>query len=86
MKTGIERAVDCFEGSPTRFAAEMDDGTSRQNVEHWLRAGRVPAEHCRRAAEIGNVDLWDLRPTDWHLIWPELTKAKGAPKPAQQAA
>lgn len=25
------------------------------------------------------VMRWDLRPSDWHLIWPELTKAKGRP-------
>ena len=25
------------------------------------------------------VRRWDLRPTDWHLIWPELIGAEGAP-------
>lgn len=23
--------------------------------------------------------LWDLRPDDWHLIWPELKSVNGAP-------
>lgn len=25
------------------------------------------------------VRRWDLRPDDWHLIWPELIGVKGAP-------
>jgi DNA-binding transcriptional regulator YdaS (Cro superfamily) len=25
------------------------------------------------------VRRWELRPTDWHLIWPELIGAAGAP-------
>lgn len=24
--------------------------------------------------------LWDLRPDDWYVIWPELMKRKGAPE------
>lgn len=32
--------------------------------------------------------LWDLRPDDWHRIWPELIGAEGAPaaSPDHQAA
>lgn len=26
------------------------------------------------------VRRWDLRPADWHLIWPELIGAEGAPE------
>jgi DNA-binding transcriptional regulator YdaS (Cro superfamily) len=41
----------------------------------------VPAE---RAADIeracqGAVRRWDLRPDDWHRIWPELVGTEGAP-------
>ena len=32
----------------------------------------------------GAVRRWDLRPHDWHLIWPELVGAEGAP-PVPQA-
>lgn len=32
------------------------------------------------------VRRWDLRPADWHLIWPELIKAAGAPDVPKQAA
>ena len=31
------------------------------------------------AATGGAVMRWDLRPTDWHRIWPELIGADGAP-------
>lgn len=47
----------------------------------------VPAE---RAADIEKacafaVRRWDLRPDDWHRIWPELIGAEGAPAvPAEQ--
>jgi hypothetical protein len=34
----------------------------------------------------GGVRRWDMRPDDWHLIWPELVKAKGAPRVVKQAA
>ncbi len=27
----------------------------------------------------GVLRRWHLRPRDWHLIWPELKRAKGAP-------
>lgn len=27
----------------------------------------------------GSVCRWDLRPDDWHLIWPELIGTDGAP-------
>ncbi len=33
------------------------------------------------------VRRWDLRPDDWHRIWPELIGAEGAPGlPAAEAA
>jgi DNA-binding transcriptional regulator YdaS (Cro superfamily) len=37
------------------------------------------------AATEGAVPRWDLRPLDWHRIWPELVGAEGAPAvPAPQ--
>ena len=35
------------------------------------------------AASGGTVKRWDLRPDDWHRIWPELIGADGAPEPAE---
>lgn len=41
----------------------------------------MPAERCYPIERHtgGAVRRWDLRPTDWWEIWPELIKAKGAP-------
>jgi DNA-binding transcriptional regulator YdaS (Cro superfamily) len=37
--------------------------------------------HCAaiEAHTGGEVRRWDLRPNDWHRIWPELIGAAGAP-------
>lgn len=35
---------------------------------------------CIERATHGAVMRWDLRPDDWHRIWPELVGRKGAPK------
>lgn len=32
-----------------------------------------------------DVKLWDARPDDWHLIWPELIGTDGAPAIKQPA-
>ena len=44
-------------------------------VHQWRNGARpVPVQHClsiERATE-GSVTRRDLRPDDWHLIWPEL--------------
>jgi DNA-binding transcriptional regulator YdaS (Cro superfamily) len=42
----------------------------------------APAERCAaiERATGGAVRRWDLRPDDWHLIWPELVGVHGAPK------
>jgi DNA-binding transcriptional regulator YdaS (Cro superfamily) len=39
-----------------------------------------------RRATNGSVEVWDTRPLDWHLIWPMLVGAEGAPAvPVQEA-
>jgi len=53
-------------------------------VRQWRHGygGRLPsAQNCvaiERATN-GAVRRWDLRPDDWHLIWPELVGTDGAP-------
>jgi DNA-binding transcriptional regulator YdaS (Cro superfamily) len=51
-------------------------------VSQWASGLKeVPAERCtslERATD-SLVRRWDLRPKDWHLIWPELIDADGAP-------
>lgn len=55
-------------------------------VSQWASGLKtVPPERCsaiERATE-GKVKRWSLRPSDWHLIWPELIDVDGAP-PAPQ--
>lgn len=53
-------------------------------IRQWQHnyAGRLPgAENCVsiEQATKGVVRRWDLRPEDWHLIWPELIDVQGAP-------
>lgn len=76
MKTGIHKAVDQFDGSPSKFAEVIGNGVLRQHVEHWLKVGRVPAHHCLAIEQVtsGAVTRRDLRPDDWHLIWPDVAE------------
>lgn len=45
-------------------------------------AEAVPA--LERVCEF-HVRRWDLRPDDWHRIWPELIGSEGAPAVADEA-
>lgn len=50
-------------------------GVSPAVVYQWMKGIRpVPIRRCHRVVEAtgGLVTLKDLRPHDWHLIWPEL--------------
>ncbi|NHC63197.1 transcriptional regulator [Paenalcaligenes suwonensis] len=50
-------------------------GIPPQLVYQWARCVRqVPAERCAEIerATNGEVTRKDLRPDDWHRIWPEL--------------
>lgn len=49
--------------------------------------GFKPAE-CVRIERDSDLELrrWDLRPSDWHLIWPELIGTEGAPAIPQPEA
>lgn len=64
-------------------------GVNEQSLYQSLTskgAGFKPAE-CVRIETDTKLELrrWDLRPKDWHLIWPELIGMEGAPDvPAHQ--
>ena len=45
---------------------------SYQTVQQWMRNG-VPIVYCVRVEADSGVSRRDLRPDDWHLIWPELS-------------
>jgi hypothetical protein len=76
----IQRALAKFDGSPTKMAAALGSGVLRQHVEHWVKSGRVPTEHCRAVYELTGVGPWEFRPDDWFRIWPDLIGTDGAPK------
>jgi len=53
-------------------------------IRQWQHsyADRLPsAENCVSIEQAtgGCVMRWDLRPKDWHRIWPELIGMEGAP-------
>lgn len=75
------KAIEYCDGKTTELARRMGGSVVRQNVEYWLRTARIPVEQCAaiERATGGTVRRWDLRPQDWHLIWPELIGAEGAP-------
>lgn len=49
-------------------------------VSHWKRIESVPVEYCSRIEEAtgGAVTRQELRPKDWHAIWPELVDRAAA--------
>lgn len=56
-------------------------GVSAGAVSHWVRGYRpIPVERCAaiEVATGGKVTRRDLRPDDWHLIWPELKESSHA--------
>jgi len=71
----ISQAIDTA-GSVTRLAKILD--VSVQAVCFWRDGKRsVPANRCPaiERATGGLVTRQDLRPHDWHLIWPELANS-----------
>jgi DNA-binding transcriptional regulator YdaS (Cro superfamily) len=70
-------ALAKFGDSPTALAVAIGGSVKRQNIEHWMRSGRVPAEHCpgvERSVH-GAVSCEALRPDlTWRRVrdkvWP----------------
>lgn len=76
-------------GGMSAFAARL--GIERIYLSQLAarQNGREPSPALcvviERASEL-EVRRWDLRPGDWHLIWPELIGTEGAPEiPEAQA-
>ena len=52
-------------------------GVTAAAVNQWAKGLRpIPVRHCTaiERATGGQVTRRDLRPGDWHLIWPELAE------------
>ena len=61
--------------------------TPKAVVWAWIDRGRVPIEYCPAIERETGVMRWELRPSDWHRIWPELIGHADAPAvPTQEAA
>lgn len=72
----IQRAIDSL-GSQAQMAAAL--GVRQPTISEWARGERpVPIERCVQIEQAtqGAVTRKDLRPDDWHRIWPELIPAK----------
>ncbi len=70
MERGRGAAVALSVGVSPTFLSQIANGVRP-----------APADHCAAIERStgGSVRRWDLRPTDWHRIWPELIGAEGAP-------
>lgn len=56
-------------------------GFTSSFLSQIARGTRCPAERCADLERACGQEVrrWDLRPNDWHRIWPELIGAEGAP-------
>ena len=79
--------------APSMAAFARDLGLNADQVRQWRHG-----HDARRPSPANCVDIeqatdravmrWDLRPDDWHRIWPELIGQPGAPaipEPAKAA-
>lgn len=79
MNEAISKAVEHC-GGASRLALAV--GVTPPAVAEWLSGSRpVPIKRCVliEQATAGAVRRWDLRPTDWRLVWPELIDHPEAP-------
>ena len=56
------------------------------NVQYGARTASAALTRQIALVSGRSVAEWDLRPADWHLIWPELIAHPDAPKPAERGA
>ena len=83
----LSKYLEAERGRQAKVAARAGIGTSfLSQLANGVRG--VPAERCPaiEAATDGAVRRWDLRPDDWHRIWPELIGSPGAPEVPEPAA
>lgn len=74
-------------GEATRLAREL--GISLAYLGQMHSGHRpVPPKVAVRIEQLtrGSVRRWDMFPDDWRELWPELTRAKGAPAAPQREA
>ena len=64
-------------GIPPTYLSQMARGDRAVTPERASQIESVTSKVVRR---------WDLRPEDWHRIWPELIGTPGAPEVPQPEA
>lgn len=68
--SGLARSVARLIGRPL----------SPAQVSIWASGQRpVNPKYCRALEQLGVAAVWETRPDDWHLIWPERIGSAGAP-------
>jgi len=69
QKNGIELALEKFDNSPTKLAQAVGRSVIRQHVEHWIKAGRVPADKAPDVMVASGIDVDLLCPeTNWRAV------------------
>lgn len=84
--SAIARAAELV-GSKSALARLV--GVTPPTVQQWANGERpVPPERCVLIERVtgGAVGRRDLRPDDWHLIWPELDENKSRLRSRPDAA
>lgn len=71
----LSEYISAERGRGVKVASAID--VAPQEIYQWASGRRpIPIPHCvpiEQATE-GEVTRKDLRPDDWHLIWPELAE------------
>lgn len=81
MKQTLKKIAQACQvvGSQSQMARAL--GVAAPTVNQWVRGIRpIPIEYCTaiEIATSGAVTRRDLRPNDWHLIWPELAESQAS--------
>ena len=77
--TKVHRARYCDRG--ISIGARRRGRRDAQTVSNWPKGGPIRPEHCS-AIELftaGAVARRDLRPDDWHKIWPGSSSTRHCP-------
>lgn len=85
--TAFGQYLKANRGAALRIAREIEQPP--QVVYAWGSGKRpIPERRCVQIEALTSrqVMRWDLRPHDWHLIWPELVALAGAPTLPSAAA
>ena len=68
-KTGIEQALEKYDGSPSKMAEAIGGSVIRQHIEHWLKSGVVPAAKAPDIAIATGISVDLLNPSvNWDAV------------------